>query len=58
MPVADGGSLIRCGGEVLGGGGCCKVGEEVESCKVIECGVGITIGMLVGVGVDGGSGGK
>ena len=49
---------MRHGGEVLVGGGCCRVGGEAESCNVVECGVGITDGMLVGVGVVVGGGGK
>ena len=47
---------MRRGDEVLGGGGCCRVGEEAESCTGVECDVGITDGMLVGVGVVVGGG--
>ena len=49
---------MRRGDEVLVGGGCCRVGEEAESCTGVECGVGITDGMFVGVGVVGGGGGR
>ena len=49
---------MRRGDEVLVGGGCCRVGAEAESCTVVECGVGITYGLLVGVGVVGDGGCK